>query len=777
MVIYLSLPDKPKIIPDTGKTWFDKEKPEYSLTGPAVIQPFYPDAESPYKMFDTVAEYSPFGVVAHPSPSSPISKGDLKSETSPDGTTKLKQDAAKLSETLDSDTYYGIKDRALLENPQKVNDMDSRINDGRSPVIPIDDADAPHYNGDEPQGTEVPSDAIPTPAQATGADGKEMHNEDITNDPKNKAKIDDSNSESAKTGPTETPNNNHIFPLKIINQKPPPIHTNEDSNHLIENLVQKQSNLISGNDGPSFSVNDVMNSEKEAINFAKQFGDVFPEETPDDSSNTQNEKTTNRPTDRPTDKVLMEPAVEIAPPIRQSHIDTRTAAESSKAANNKNKDPHHHVTIDTDTGEIVDNAIALSSEREKYHSKMEENHLSQTEHYKPSHAKITDPPEPSSGTVNPQLKLKHVSGNNHQNFDKSAHIEPYENFNKNQYFMSRNVKDYRCKPQESNKNDHRPDTRNGPYLHANLIDPNYLAHHEVARESDEAAESHKEAIQLSRGNKFPSQYQNRGLPIPSNSEKHSQQQERVSYSTPKHDHHETNIESTLSDLSYAHCDLYNNITNIHSSPSYINAEKQTHPSVNDYVDQLHSHPKPSRYLEKPHPQRGSNFHTDKEPEIVSEENSHVQSSHKGDELELNNEKVKTIDDDHDYLIHERSQPNHVNSSEKAEMYMMPETDHANLVPPPYEHDSSQPTIIQNHYHKHEHHHNHIHIHSGQDYRPKNGYRHIKLRDMDSVSHSAKKSMQEDHHNGPRSKNYLHNSQKKHEKFCGGYQKENDGSRY
>ena len=49
--------------------------------------------------------------------------------------------------------------------------------------------------------------------------------------------------------------------------------------------------------------------------------------------------------------------------------------------------------------------------------------------------------------------------------------------------------------------------------------------------------------------------------------------------------------------------------------------------------------------------------------------------------------------------------------------------------------------------------------------------------MDSVSHSAKKSMQEDHHNGPRSKNYLHNSQKKHEKFCGGYQKENDGSRY
>ena len=109
--------------------------------------------------------------------------------------------------------------------------------------------------------------------------------------------------------------------------------------------------------------------------------------------------------------------------------------------------------------------------------------------------------------------------------------------------------------------------------------------------------------------------------------------------------------------------------------------------------------------------------------------------------------------------------------------MMPETDHANLVPPPYEHDSSQPTIIQNHYHKHEHHHNHIHIHSGQDYRPKNGYRHIKLRDMDSVSHSAKKSMQEDHHNGPRSKNYLHNSQKKHEKFCGGYQKENDGSRY
>ena len=777
MVIYLSLPDKPKIIPDTGKTWFDKEKPEYSLTGPAVIQPFYPDAESPYKMFDTVAEYSPFGVVAHPSPSSPISKGDLKSETSPDGTTKLKQDAAKLSETLDSDTYYGIKDRALLENPQKVNDMDSRINDGRSPVIPIDDADAPHYNGDEPQGTEVPSDAIPTPAQATGADGKEMHNEDITNDPKNKAKIDDSNSESAKTGPTETPNNNHIFPLKIINQKPPPIHTNEDSNHLIENLVQKQSNLISGNDGPSFSVNDVMNSEKEAINFAKQFGDVFPEETPDDSSNTQNEKTTNRPTDRPTDKVLMEPAVAIAPPIRQSHIDTRTAAESSKAANNKNKDPHHHVTIDTDTGEIVDNAIALSSEREKYHSKMEENHLSQTEHYKPSHAKITDPPEPSSGTVNPQLKLKHVSGNNHQNFDKSSHIEPYENFNKNQSFMSRNVKDYRCKPQESNKNDHRPDTRNGPYLHANLIDPNYLAHHEVARESDEAAESHKEAIQLSRGNKFPSQYQNRGLPIPSNSEKHSQQQERVSYSTPKHDHHETNIESTLSDLSYAHCDLYNNITNIHSSPSYINAEKQTHPSVNDYVDQLHSHPKPSRYLEKPHPQRGSNFHTDKEPEIVSEEDSHVQSSHKGDELELNNEKVKTIDDDHDYLIHERSQPNHVNSSEKAEMYMMPETDHTSLVPPPYEHDSSQPTIIQNHYHKHEHHHNHIHIHSGQDYRPKNGYRHIKLRDMDSVSHSAKKSMQEDHHNGPRSKNYLHNSQKKHEKFCGGYQKENDGSRY
>ena len=38
-------------------------------------------------------------------------------------------------------------------------------------------------------------------------------------------------------------------------------------------------------------------------------------------------------------------------------------------------------------------------------------------------------------------------------------------------------------------------------------------------------------------------------------------------------------------------------------------------------------------------------------------------------------------------------------------------------------------------------------------------------------------MQEDHHNGPRSKNYLHNSQKKHEKLCGGYQKENDGSHY
>ena len=118
--------------------------------------------------------------MAHPSPSSPISKGDLKSETSPDDTTKLNQDVAKLSETLDSDTYYGIKDRGLLENPQKVNNMDSPINDGRSPVIPIDDADTPHCNGDEPQGTEVSSDAIPTPAQVTGADGKEMHNEDIT---------------------------------------------------------------------------------------------------------------------------------------------------------------------------------------------------------------------------------------------------------------------------------------------------------------------------------------------------------------------------------------------------------------------------------------------------------------------------------------------------------------------------------------------------------------------------------------------------------------------
>ena len=493
-VIYLSLPDKPKIIPDMGKSWFEKEKPVYSLTGPAVGQPFYPDAESPYKMFDTVAEYSPFGVVAHPSPSSPISKGDLKSETSPDDTTKLNQDVAKLSETLDSDTYYGIKDRGLLENPQKVNNMDSPVNDGRSPVIPIDDADTPHYNGDEPQGTEVPSDAIPTPAQVIGADGKEIHNEDITNDPKNKAKIDDSNAESVKTGPTEIPNNSHILPLKIVNQKPPPIHINEDSNHLVEKVVQKQSNLISGNDGPSFSVNDVVNSEKEAINFAKQFGDVFAEETPDDSSNIQNEKTTDRPTDRPTDKVLMEPAVEIAPPIHQFHIDTRTAAENSKAANNKNKDPHHHVTIDTDTGEIVDDAIAPTSEREKYHSKMEENHLSQMEHHKTSHAKITHPPEPSSGTVNPQLKLKHVSGNNHQNFDKSAHIEPYENFNKNQPSMSRNVKDYRCKLQELNKNDHRPDTRNGPYLHANLIDPNYLAHHEVAREPYEAAESHKEAI-------------------------------------------------------------------------------------------------------------------------------------------------------------------------------------------------------------------------------------------------------------------------------------------
>ena len=60
-VIYLSLPDKPKIIPDIRKTWFEKEKPVYSLTGPAVGQPFYPDAESPYKMFDTVAEYSSFG--------------------------------------------------------------------------------------------------------------------------------------------------------------------------------------------------------------------------------------------------------------------------------------------------------------------------------------------------------------------------------------------------------------------------------------------------------------------------------------------------------------------------------------------------------------------------------------------------------------------------------------------------------------------------------------------------------------------------------------------
>ena len=88
---------------------------------------------------------------------------------------------------------------------------------------------------------------------------------------------------------------------------------------------------------------------------------------------------------------------------------------------------------------------------------------------------------------------------------------------------------------------------------------------------------------------------------------------------------------------------------------------------------------------------------------MGEEDSDVHSSHEEDELELNNEKVKTIDDDHDYLIHERSEPNHVNPSEKAEMYMMPETDHANVVPPPYKHDSSQPTIIQNHYHKHEHH--------------------------------------------------------------------------
>ena len=740
-------------------------------------RPFYPDAESPYKMFDTVAEYSPFGVVAHPSPSPSITKGDLKPETSPDDTTKLKQDAAKFSEALDSDTYYGIKDRGLLENPQKVTNMDSPINDGRSPVIPIDDADTPHYNGDEPQGTEVPSDAIPTPAQVIGADGKEMHNEDITNDPKNKAKIDDSNAESVKTEPTEIPNNSHILPLKIVNQKPPPIHINEDSNHLVEKVVQKQSNLISGNDGPSFSVNDVVNSEKEAISFAKQFGDVFPEEKPDDSSNTQNEKTADRPTDRPTDKSLMEPAVEIASPIRQSHIDTRTAAESSKTGDNKNKDPHHHVTIDTDTGEIVDDAISPTSEREKYHSKMEENHLSHTEHYKPPHAKITDPPEPPSVTVNPQLKRKDVSGNIHKNFDKLSHNEPYENFDQNQPSTSRNMKDYRYIPQESNQNDHRPDTRNGPYLHANLVDPNYFVHHEVAKEPDEAAESHKEAIQSSRENKFPSEYQNHGLPIPSNSQKHSQQQERVSHSAPKHDHHENNVENTLPDLSYAHHELYNDITNIHSSPNYINAEQQTHPSVNDYVEQLHSHPKPSRYLEQPHPQDGSNFHANKEQEIVSEEDSHVHSSHEGDEIELNTEKVKTIDDNRDYLTHERSEPNHVNPSEKAEMYMMPETDHTNLVPAPYEHESSQPTIIQNHYHKHVHHHNHIHIHSGQEDRPKNGYRHIKLRDMDTVSHSAEKSMQEDHHNGPRSKNYVHNSQKEREKLRGGYQKENDGSHY